>query len=140
MLAVWMFLCGLSNGISNIYYIAASIGRAYGAVSRMMRYIMRKVDELPEGKLSGTCETDEGYTKAGSNGASLDSNDESQTVPICRRLPHGPGRGTFEKNAPMVTIYYQRATEDEPDVAIFEVPRSDGRTLAEMVAERFEPG
>ena len=40
----------------------------------------------------------------------------------------------------MVTICHRRATEDEPDVTIFEVPRGDGRTLAEMVAGKFEPG
>ena len=134
-----MFLCGPPNGIS-INYIATSIGRAYCTVYRMMRDIMRKVGELPEGKLSGTGETDEGYTRAGSKGVSLGSNGENRTVPSRRQLPRGPGRGTFEKNTPMVTIYHQRATEDKPDVTIFEVPRGDGKTLAEMVAEKFEPG
>jgi len=139
MLAVWMFLCGPPNGIS-INYIATSIGRAYGTVYRMMRDIMRKVGGLPEGKLSGTGETDEGYTRAGSKGVSLGSNGENRTIPSRRRLPRGPGRGTFKKNVPMVTIYHQRATGDEPDVTIFEVPRGNGRTLAEMVAGKFEPG
>ena len=40
----------------------------------------------------------------------------------------------------MVTIYHRRAAPDEPDVTILEVPRGDGRTLAETVAEKFEPG
>ena len=40
----------------------------------------------------------------------------------------------------MVTIYHRRATPDEPDVTILEVPHGDGRTLAELVAEKFEPG
>ena len=39
----------------------------------------------------------------------------------------------------MVTIYFQRATEDEQDVTIMDVPR-DGKTLADMVQERIEPG
>ncbi len=98
-----MFLCGQPNGIS-LNYIATSIGRAYGAVCQMYRDIMRKVGELPEGKLSGTGETDEGYTRADSKGVSLGSNGENRTVPSRRRLPRGPGRGTFEKNTPMVTI------------------------------------
>ncbi|MXY60570.1 MAG: transposase [Cenarchaeum sp. SB0665_bin_23] len=106
----------------------------------MYRDIMRKVGGLPEGRLSGTGETDEGYIRAGSKGVSLGSNGENRTVPSRRRLPRGPGRGTFKKNVPMVTIYHQRATGDEPDVTIFKVPRGNGRTLAEMVAGKFEPG
>ena len=39
----------------------------------------------------------------------------------------------------MVTIYFQRATENEPDVTIMDVPR-DGKTLADMVQERIESG
>ena len=38
----------------------------------------------------------------------------------------------------MVTIHFQRATEDEPDHAIMDVPR-DGKTLADMVQERIGP-
>ena len=55
-----------------------------------------------------------------------------------RGLLHGPGRSTFEKNRPMVTTYFQRATEDEPDHTIMDVPR-DGKTLADMVYERIKP-
>ena len=128
MLALRMFLCGPPNGIS-INYIATSMGRAYGAVYRMMRDIMRKVSELPEDRLSGTGETDEGYARAGSKGVALNNNGENRTIPSRRRLPRGPGRGTFEKNTPMVTIYHRRATPDEPDVTIFEVPYGDGKTL-----------
>ena len=140
MLALWMFLCGPPNGILIIYYIATSLDRACGAVYRMMRDIMRKVSELPEGRLSETGETDEGYARAGSKGVALGSNGENRTIPSRRWLPRGPGRDTFKKNTPMATIYHRRATQDEPDVAILEVPRGDGRTLAEMVAEKFEPG
>ena len=140
MLALWMFLCGPPNGISIIYYIATSLDRACGAVYRMMRDIMRKMSELPVGRLSGTGETDEGYARAGSKGVALGSNGESRTSPSRRRLPRGPGRDTFKKNTPMAAIYHRRATQDEPDVAILEVPRGDGRTLAEMVAEKFEQG
>ena len=130
---------GPPNGVS-INYIATSMGRAYGAVYRMMRDIMRKVSELPEGKLSGTGETDEGYIRAGSKGVALNNNGKNRTIPGRRRLPRGPGRGTFGKNTPMVTICHRRATPDEPDVTILEVPQGDGRTLAEIVAEKFEPG
>lgn len=40
----------------------------------------------------------------------------------------------------MITIYHRRAAPDKPDVTTLEVPRGDGRTLAEMAAEKFEPG
>ena len=88
----------------------------------------------------GTGETDEGYFNTDSKGVSLDTNSEYHTTPSRRGLPKGPGRGTFEKNSPMVTIYHQRATGDEPDITIFDVPRGHSRMLADMVGERFEPG
>ena len=112
MLAVRMFLCGPPNGIAIIYYIATSIGRAYGAVYRMVRGIMRKVGELQEGRLSGAGETDEWYARAGSKGVAPDGNGETRTIPGRRRLPRGPGRSTFEKNTPVVTIHHRRAAED----------------------------
>ena len=69
----------------------------------------------------------------------LDTNGEGRTVTSRRGLPHGPGRSTFEKNRPMVTVYFQRATGDEPDVTIMDVPH-DGKTLADVVQERIEIG
>ena len=134
-----MFLGGPPNGIS-INYIATSLGRAYGAIYRMMRDAMWKMSELPEGRLSGTGETDDVYIRAGSNGVALGSSGENQASPSRRRLPRGPGRGTFEKDTPMATTYQRRASQDKPDVTILEVLRGGGRTLAEMVAEKFEPG
>ena len=71
-------------------------------------------------------------------GAPLAGNGEELTVPSRRGLPHGPGRGTFEKNAPMMTVYHQRVTEDETGLTIFEVPVNDGKTLAGRAAEKFE--
>ena len=105
----------------------------------MMHGIMERIRDLPEKPLKGTCETDEAYVKAGSKGVALDTNGEDRTVPSRRGLPHGPGRSTFEKNRPMVTIHFQRATEDEPDITIMDVPR-DGKTLADMVQEHIESG
>lgn len=139
MLAVWMFLSGPRNGIS-IRYIAEAVGRAYKPVYYMMRSVMAQIANLPERPLSGTCETDELYIRAGSKGVPLETNGEDRTVPSRRGLPKGPGRGTFEKNSPMTTIYHQRAAGNEPDVTIFDVPRDHSKTLAGMAAERFEPG
>ena len=94
--------------------------------------MMKKVCDLPEKPLKGTSETDEAYVKAGSKGVALDTNGAGRTVASRRGLPHGPGRSTFEKNRPMVTVYFQRATEEEPDITIVDMPR-DGKTLADMV-------
>ena len=138
MLALWLFLCGPLNGAS-IRFISQATGQAYKTTYYMMRRIMKQIRDLPEKPLKGTCETDEAYVKAGSKGVSLDANGEDRTVPSRRGLPHGPGRSTFEKNIPMVTIYFQRATEDEPDITIMDVPR-DGKTLADMVQERIGSG
>ena len=138
MAALWLFLCGPLNGTS-IRFISQATGRAYKTTYYMIRNIMKKIRDLPEKPLKGTNETDEAYVKAGSKGVALDTNGEDRTVPSRRGLPHGPGRSTFEKNRPMVTIYFQRATEDEQDVTIMDVPR-DGKTLADMVQERIEPG
>ena len=137
MAALWLFLCGPLNGTS-IRFVSQATGRAYKTTYYMIRNIMKKIRDLPEKPLKGTNETDEAYVKAGSKGVALDTNGEDRTVPSRRGLPHGPGRSTFEKNRPMVTIYFQRATEDEQDVTIMDVPR-DGKTLADMVQERIKP-
>ena len=139
MLAVWMYLSGPSNGIS-INYIAESMGRTYKTTYYMVRDMMKKLTSLPEKKLSGIGETDEGYVRAGSKGVRLDTNGEERTLPSRRGLPRRPGRGTFEKDSPMTTIYHQRATDDAPDITIFDVPRDRSKTLVEGVSERFERG
>ncbi len=138
MLALWEFLCGPPNGVS-INHVAESIGCAYRSTYYMIRRMMDKIRSLPEGIiLSGTCETDEGYIRAGSKGVPLAGNGEQRTVPSRRGLPRGPGRSTFEKNTPMMTVYHQRAAEDEPGLTILEVPAGDGKTLAGRAAEKFE--
>ena len=136
MLALWTLLCGPPNGAS-INHIAESIGCAYRSTYYMIRRMMDNIRGLPEGILLGT---DEGYIRAGSKGVPLKDNGEQRTVPSRRGLPRGPGRSTFEKNTPMMTVYHQRATEDEPGLTIFEVPVNDGKTLAWRVTEKFERG
>ena len=140
MLAVWAFLCGLPEGAS-INHIAESIGCAYRSTYYMIRQMMDKIRNLPEGIiLSGISETDEGYSRAGSKGVPLAGNGEQWTIPSRRGLPHGPGRGTSKKNTPMMTVHHQRATENRPGLSIFEVPAGDGKTLAGRTAEKFERG
>lgn len=139
MLSIWMFLAGPRNGIS-IRFIAESLGRTYKPVYYMMRGIMALLANLPEKALSGVGETDELYIRAASKGVPLKTNGEDRILPSRRGLPKGPGRGTFEKNTPMTTVYHQRSTKDEPDITIFDVHTGNSRTLAGMAAERFERG
>ncbi len=138
MLAVWMYLCGPLNGIS-INYIAEAIGHTYCTTYYTIRDIMDHILNLQEKMLSGICETDELYVRAASKGVPLSHNDEARTMPSRRGLPRGPGRGTFEKNTPMVTIYHQRATETQEEWTIFEVPR-DGKSLVATVQSHIEFG
>lgn len=138
MLSVWLYLCGPLNGIS-INYISQAIGRTYKSTYHMIRDLMDHIESLQERMLSGDSETDEMYMRTASKGVPLKTNGEDRTLPSRRALPRGPGRGTFEKNTPMVTIYHQRATENEPDWTIFDVPR-DGKSLVEMVQSRIKKG
>ncbi|MCE2507936.1 MAG: IS1 family transposase [Nitrosopumilaceae archaeon] len=65
MVALWLFLCGPLSGTS-IRFVSQATGRTYKTTCYMMRNIMRKIRDLPEKPLKGTCETDEAYIKAGS--------------------------------------------------------------------------
>ncbi len=136
MLALWTFLCGPPNGVS-INHIAESIGCAYRSTYYMIRRMMDKIRGLPEGILLGT---DEGYIRAGSKGCrsrTTASSAPSLAGAACRAAPAGaPSRRTRR----MITVYHQRATEDEPGLTIFEVPVNDGKTLAWRVTEKFERG
>ena len=92
MLTLRMLLCGPPNWISIIYYIATSLGRAYGAVYRTIRDIMRRVSELPEGKLSGTGETDEEYIRPAPRGCRWAATARAGSYPAaagCRAAPAG---------------------------------------------------
>ena len=110
------------------------MGQAYKTTYCMMRGIMGRIHDLPEKPLKSTCETDEAYVKADSKEVAPDANGKDRTVPCRRSLLYRPGRSTFEKNRPMVTMHFQRATEDEPDIMIMNMPHN-GKTLADMVQE-----
>ena len=138
MLSVWMYLCGPLNGIS-INYISEVIGHIYKSTYYMIRAMMDQIQSLQENVLSGDSETDELYMKAASKGVRLETNGEDRKLPSRRALLRGPGRGKFEKNTPMITVYHQRATKDEHDWTKFDVPRA-GKSLVEMVKTRIKKG
>ena len=94
--------------------------------------MMDQIRNLQERMLWEACETDKLYVQAASKGVPLTTNGEDRILPSRRVLPRGPGRGTFEKNITMVTIYHQRATGSKHDWMIFDVSR-DGESLVEVV-------
>ena len=57
------------------------------------------------------------------------------SCPVAR----GPEREAFGKNIPLVAVYRQRATKDERDWAVFDVPRA-GKSLVGMVQKRIKKG
>ena len=138
MTSVWRYMCDSPNGVS-IHHISESIKRTYKYTYYMIRDIMARICSLPEEMLSGTCETDELYIRTASKGVPLKTNGEDRITPSRRGLSRHRGRGTFEKNTPMITIYYQRADDTQRDKTIFHVPR-DGKTLVAMVQERIKTG
>ena len=137
-ISVWRYMCDSSNGVS-IQYISQAIARTYKYTYYMIRDIMAHICSIPEEMLSGICETDELYIRTASKGVPLKTNGEDRIVPSRRGLCRYRGRGTFEKNTPMITIYHQRADDTHRDKTIFHVPR-DGKTLVGMVQERIKTG
>ncbi|MYH04103.1 MAG: hypothetical protein F4010_00140 [Cenarchaeum sp. SB0669_bin_11] len=61
----------------------------------------------------------------------LDINGEGRTIPSRRGLPHEPGHSTSEKNRSIMTVCFQRVTEEEQYVMIMDVPRG-GRALTDI--------
>ena len=97
------------------------------------------IRNLPSKKLSGTVEHDETYIKAGSKGTKMDGKDGRPTIPSRRVIPRGPGRGTYEKDTPMVTVAYQRPDETGRDWVVYNVHKG-GKKLADIVEETVERG
>ena len=134
---VWGFFGGPPNGIS-INYLAREIG-SYSTVYYLIKKIMIIMRNLPTKKLSGTVEHDEAYIKAGSKGTKIIGKDGRPVMPSRRVIPRGPGRGTYEKDTPMVTVAYQRADETRRDRVVYNVSKG-GKKLADMVEETVEKG
>ncbi len=101
MLALRAFLCGPPNGVS-INHTAESIGCAYRSTYCMIRRMMDKIRNLPEGIiLSGTGETEEGYIRAGSKGGAAQGQ---------RRAAHRP-----QPTLPAARPRHGHLQEERPD-------------------------
>ncbi|MXX20579.1 MAG: IS1595 family transposase [Cenarchaeum sp. SB0661_bin_35] len=137
MMLVWGFFGGPTNGMS-INYLANEIG-SYPVVYYLIKNMMTMVYNLPTKKLSGTVEHDEAYARAGSKGTKIDGKDGLYTIPSRRGLPRISGRGTYEKDLPMVTAAYQRADKTTRDCVVYNVHQG-GKKLADIVEETVKPG
>lgn len=87
-------------------------------------------------KLNGDVERDEFYIKAGLKGRSY--HDEIVKIgrkPRKRGLKPWRGRGTFDKDHPMITCFHQRN-----GITCFDVPPSVKKSLVEIVCNNVEYG
>ena len=121
----------------SINYLSKGVG-SYPTVYYLIKSMMIIVYNLPSKKLFGTVEHDEAYVRAGSKGTKIDGKDGRHTVPSRRGLPRGPGRGTYNKDLPMVTVVYQRADKTTRDCVVYNVHK--GKKLADIVKETVKPG
>lgn len=85
---------------------------------RFVRTVMEKLSSFPSVKLDGTVEGDEFYIKAGLKGRPYhDEIIRSGRKPRKRGLKPWRGRGTFEKEQPMITCIHERG-----GMTVFDVP------------------
>jgi transposase-like protein len=110
--------------------------RYYGFI----RTVMEKLSSssiLSTIKLDGITECDEFYIKAGLKGRSY--HDEivrtAKRQPRKRGLKPWRGRGTFDKDHPMITCFHQRGNE----VTYFDVPSAD-RPLVDLICKNIKYG
>lgn len=97
---------------------ALETGTLYARCYRFVRTVMERLRLLPEVKLGGTAESDEFYVKAGLKGRPYhDEIVKSGRKPRKRGLKPWRGRGTFEKEQPMITCIHERG-----GMTVFDVP------------------
>ena len=78
------------------------------------------------------------YLKAVYKGTKIDGTDGRRTTPSRRVIPRGPGRGTYRKDTPTVTVAYRRPDKTGREHIVHAV--STGvKKLADTVAATFEP-
>lgn len=106
----------------------------YPRCYRFIRTVMEKLSLLSTTKLDGITECDEFYIKAGLKGRSYhDEIVKTGRKPRKRGLKPWRGRGTFDKDQPMITCVHQRN-----GMTYFDVPVK--KSLLEMVCNNVEYG
>lgn len=115
------------------------VGVPYPRCYRFIRTVMEKLStslSSSSTKLNGDVERDEFYIKAGLKGRSY--HDEIVKIgrkPRKRGLKPWRGRGTFDKDHPMITCFHQRN-----GITCFDVPPSVKKSLVEIVCNNVEYG
>jgi hypothetical protein len=97
-------------------------GTSYYRCYRFVRTVMEKLASFSSAKLNGTVESDEFYIKAGLKGRPYhDEIARSGRKPRKRGLKPWRGRGTFEKEQPMITCIHERGV-GRGGMTVFDVP------------------
>lgn len=109
----------------------------YSRCYRFIRTVMEKLSSsLSSTKLDGITECDEFYIKAGLKGRSYhDEIVKTGRKPRKRGLKPWRGRGTFDKDHPMITCVHQRN-----GMTYFDVPPTMKKSLVEIVCNIVEYG
>jgi hypothetical protein len=116
--------------------ISLEVAVPYPRCYRFIRTIREKLSSMfsVATKLDGEVETDEFYIKAGLKGSSYhDEIVKAGRRPRRRGLKPWRGRGTFEKDHPMITCIHQRN-----GLTYFDVPVK--KSLLEIVCNRVQYG
>jgi len=134
-LAIYLYFI-LWPGCS-IKEISSEVGVPYPTCHRFIRTVMEKLSSSSTSatKLDGEVESDEFYIKAGLKGRSY--HDEivktEKRQPRKRGLKPWRGRGTFDKDHPMITCFHQRN-----GLTYFDVPVK--KSLLDIVCNRVRYG
>ena len=97
--------------------ISNQLAIPYRQCYHIIRGMMERLASAEHGKLDGEVETDELYTKAGMKGRSYHDWIAKQRKPRRRAIKPWKGRGTFDKDQPIVMCYHQRNGR-----TVFDVP------------------
>ncbi len=97
--------------------ISNQLALPYRQCYHMIRAVMERLASVEHNKLDGTVEIDELYTKAGMKGRNYHEMIIEYRMPRRRGIKPWRGRGSFEKDTPMVMCYHQRNGS-----TVFDVP------------------
>jgi transposase-like protein len=131
-LAIYLYFI-LWPGCS-IREISSEVVVSYPRCYNFIKTVMEKLSSLSYTKLDGIAECDEFYIKAGLKGRSYHNEIvKAGRKPRKRGLKPWRGRGTFDKDLPMITCFHQR-----DGLTYFDVPVK--KSLLDIVCKNVEYG
>ena len=118
----------------SIREISLELVETYPRCFRFIRTVMKKLSLLSTTKLDGITEIDEFYIKAGLKGRSYhDEIAKTGRKPRKRGLKPWMGRGTFDKDHPMITCVHQRN-----GMTYFDIPVK--KSLIDIICKNIKYG